>query len=115
MVAIEQKQPDVGLQYLDTALHHDPNHAEALLNSAILIQVERHFYLEYCFLRQCVCEPLQTDSIWIFLSLCDRYGTSDIVTGYCNLLKGYIWTASANYVSKLGFPICPSLMGWGGC
>jgi hypothetical protein len=30
----------VGLEYLNTALQYDPNHAEALLNSAILMQVQ---------------------------------------------------------------------------
>ncbi len=45
-MAIEQKQPELGLQYLDTALQHDPDHGEALLNSAILIQVCLTCYLD---------------------------------------------------------------------
>jgi len=38
VVALEQQKPDLGMKYLDKALDIDPNHPEALLNSAIVIQ-----------------------------------------------------------------------------
>ena len=38
VVALEQGRPDQGLQYLNRALELDPQHKEALLNSAIVIQ-----------------------------------------------------------------------------
>ena len=35
----------LGLQYMNTALQYDPTHTEALLNSAILIQVNQQIKL----------------------------------------------------------------------
>lgn len=45
VVLLEQGRPQQALAYLDKALEMDPDHQQALLNSAVLIQVSFKYYI----------------------------------------------------------------------